>query len=185
MLLSEPPTGQRLFSPERARIGKGSLEKWLQSTFYRQLSYLMVQSPKQMSKNKKIYLSYKFAGEDKEKLVQTLGRIIKTLRSAGHTVQCSIEDEQWFLENKTTNKDILQHAFEQLDKSDMVLAFIKSNEKSEGMLLEIGYMMAKNKPLVLALKQGVKTGFLAESANQLIKFDSIDDLCDKLIEVNF
>ena len=52
------------------------------------------------------------------------------------------------------------------------------------MLLEIGYMMAKGKPFVLALKRETKTTFLAELAEPLIEFDSIDDLCGKLIKVN-
>ncbi|MCX6790666.1 MAG: nucleoside 2-deoxyribosyltransferase [Candidatus Gribaldobacteria bacterium] len=133
----------------------------------------------------KIFLAYKFGGEDLQELTETLGKILAVLRSKGHTVYCSIEDEQSFQENKKTKLEILQHAFGKLDESDLILAFVRSSEKSEGMLLEIGYMLAKGKPLALALQQGVKTNFIQELANPLIKFESVDDLYEKLQNINF
>ena len=137
-----------------------------------------------MNEPKTIFLSYRFAGEDINELTETLSKVLLTLRSVGHTVYCSIEDEKWFRENHRTNKEILKHALERLDKSDVILAFVKSDQKSEGMLLEVGYMMAKGKSFALALKRETKTTFLAELAEPLIEFDSIDDLCDKLTRVN-
>lgn len=137
-----------------------------------------------MSEPKTIFLSYRFTGEDINELTETLGKILAALRSVGHTVYCSIEDEKWFRENHRTNKEILKHALERLDKSDIILAFVKSDQKSEGMLLEVGYMIARGKSFSLALKHGIKTTFLAELAEPLIEFDSIDDLCDKLTKVN-
>lgn len=137
-----------------------------------------------MSEPKTIFLSYRFTGEDINELTETLGKILSALRSVGHTIYCSIEDEKWFRENNRTNKETLKHALERLDKSDIILAFVKSDQKSEGMLVEIGYMLAKGKPFALALRRGTKTTFLAELAEPLIEFDSIDDLCDKLTKVN-
>ena len=128
-----------------------------------------------MNEPKTIFLSYRFTGEDINELTETLGKVLLTLRSVGHTVYCSIEDEKWFRENHRTNKEILKHALERLDKSDVILAFVKSDQKSEGMLLEVGYMMAKGKSFALALKRETKTTFLAELAEPLIEFDSIDD----------
>lgn len=137
-----------------------------------------------MNGPKTIFLSYRFTGEDINELTETLGKILSALRSVGHTVYCSIEDEKWFRENNRTNKEILKHALERLDKSDIILSFVKSDQKSEGMLMEIGYMMAKGKSFALALKRGTKTAFLAELSEPLIEFDSIDELCDKLTKVN-
>lgn len=139
---------------------------------------------RQIIKPKNIFLSYRFTGEDVTELTETLNKILETLRSVGHNVYCSIEDEKWFRENNRTNKEILKHALEYLDKSDTILAFVKSDQKSEGMLLEIGYTMAKGKPFSLALKRDTKTTFLSEFAKSLIIFDSIDDLCKKLTEAD-
>lgn len=128
----------------------------------------------------KIFLSYRFTGEDPNELKVTLGAITGALREGGHTVYCSFEDEAWFREKKHTNKEIMEHAFQKLDGAEMILAFVKSDEKSEGMLLEIGYMVGKGKSFALAIKNGVKTTSIKEMANPLIEFETIDDLCEKL-----
>lgn len=132
-----------------------------------------------------ILIAYRFTGEDPVELGETLGKIAGTLRSAGHYVYCSIEDETWFRAEKRTNGDIMRHAFEQLNNSDIVLAFVRSDEKSEGMLLEVGYAMGKGKRIALALKRGVKTTSIQDMADPVIEFDSVDDLCEKLKTQNF
>jgi len=128
----------------------------------------------------KIFVSYRFTGEDPNELEQTIGKIAASLRSAGHEVYSSLEDEQWFREKKRTNKEIMEHAFQQLNTSNLLLAFIRSNDKSEGMLVEIGYAIAKGKRFALALKNGVSTTSIAQMAEPFIEFDNLDDLCDKL-----
>ncbi len=133
----------------------------------------------------KILIAYRFTGEDPVELGETLGKIAGVLREAGHTVYCSIEDEVRFSSEKRTNGDIMRHAFEQLSSSDIVLAFVRSDEKSEGMLLEVGYAMGKGKRIALALKRGTKTTSIQDMADPVIEFDSVDDLCEKLKTQNF
>ena len=127
-----------------------------------------------------IFLSYRFTGEDPKELDITLGKIISILRKSGNTVYCSIEDEAWFQEKKHSNREIMERAFIKLDESDTILAFIKLDEKSEGMLVEIGYAIAKKKRFALAIKKGVKTTSIAEMADPKIEFENLDDLCDQL-----
>jgi nucleoside 2-deoxyribosyltransferase len=133
----------------------------------------------------KIFLSYRFTGEDPVELQKNLSAIIQTLRGGGYEVYCSIEDEAWFREKKHTNKEIMEHAFKIIDECDLLLAYIKSDEKSEGMLVEIGYFIGKGKPFALALKRGVKTTSIAEMAKPLIEFDALEDLCEKLSQKPF
>ena len=76
-----------------------------------------------MSEPKTIFLSYRFTGEDINELTETLGKILSALRSVGHTVYCSIEDEKWFRENHRTNKQILKHALEGLSKTTGIFSF--------------------------------------------------------------
>lgn len=137
------------------------------------------------TRSKKFFLSYKFTGEDIAELTETLSKILATLRALGHKVYCSIEDEKSFQENLKTNKEILHHTLNHLDDSDLIFAFVRSEQKSEGMLIEVGYALAKGKPFVLAIQNGIKTTFLTEIANTLIEFESVNDLCEKLKEVNF
>ncbi|MCI0597680.1 nucleoside 2-deoxyribosyltransferase [Candidatus Parcubacteria bacterium] len=138
-----------------------------------------------MIAQKTIFLSYRFTGENVHELTETLGKVLSALRSAGHTAYCSIEDATWFLEQKRTNKEILQHGLEQLDKSEVLLTFVRSNQKSEGMLLEVGYALGKGKRIALALKKGVDTTFLDEIADPIIQFESLDELCEKLAIIDF
>ena len=63
-----------------------------------------------------------------------------------------------------------------------IFIFIKSHEKSEGMLIETGYAFAKKKKIFLVIKEGIKTTFIHQIANKVIEFKDIEDLLIKLKE---
>jgi len=128
----------------------------------------------------KIFLSYRFTGEDPKILEQTLSQIKTALVSAGHSVFCSFWEEQRFRDGNFSNKQILEYALKELNSSDVYLAFIKSNEKSEGMLLEAGYAFAQKKLIWVVIKDGIKTTFLTEFAEKIIEFDTFENLYWKL-----
>ncbi len=130
--------------------------------------------------NMKIFLSYRFTGEDPIILEQTLSQIKNALEHVGHQVFCSFWEEQRFRDGNFSNKQILEYALKELDSSDVYFAFVKSAEKSEGMLLEAGYALANKKPMWVAVKKGVKTTFLTELADKRIEFETLDDLSQKL-----
>lgn len=127
-----------------------------------------------------IFVSYKFTGEDPKELEQTFGVLCALLRKHGNTVYCSIEDESWYQAQKRTNKEIMDRAFTKIDECDMFLAVVRSNEKSEGMLVEIRYAMAKKKTFMLALKSDVKTTSIHQMADGVIEFEMLDDLLEQL-----
>ncbi len=127
-----------------------------------------------------IFISYKFTGEDPKELEQTFGIMCAELRKHGSTVYCSIEDEAWYQEQKRTNKEIMDRAFERIDTCDLFLAVVRSDEKSEGMLVEIGYAIAKKKKFLLALKNGVQTTSIHQMADGVIEYEMLDDLLDQL-----
>jgi nucleoside 2-deoxyribosyltransferase len=128
----------------------------------------------------KIFLSYRFTGEKIEELKEVIGKICSGIGQSGHNHYCSFNSEDFYKSNKFTNKQILEHALNELEVSDCILAFVKSEEKAEGMLLEIGYAKAKNKKFILAIKKGIKTTFLREIAEKIIEFKDIDDLTKQL-----
>ena len=78
----------------------------------------------------------------------------------------------------------MEHALNELDRADCILAFIKSEEKSEGMLIEIGYALAKKKKLILAIKKDVRATFVREMTNEIIEFQNLDELCEKLANLS-
>lgn len=128
----------------------------------------------------KIFISYRFSGEDTKVLEETMGNICNSLKETEYEFFCSFWKESYFKENNYTLKEILEYALDELDSSDICLAFIKSQDKSEGMLLEIGYALAKGKKIYLAIQKDVKTGFLREIAEKVIEYDTLEDLYEKL-----
>jgi len=131
----------------------------------------------------KVFISYRFTGEDPKELDHTLGKIRGVLMESGHQIFCSFWSEELFKNNNFTNKQILEYTLEELKKSDIVLVFVKSPEKSEGMLIEVGYAFASRKKIILAIKNDVKTTFLHQIADEVVEFESINDLCIKLKEL--
>lgn len=128
----------------------------------------------------KLFLSYRFTGEDPKELEAALTKVKSALEAAGHSVYCSFWDESMFREKNHSNNDILTHSFKIIDGSDGLLAFVKSSEKSEGMLIEVGYALARGKRLILAVQKDVKTVFAREMAHQVVEFTDVDDLAAKL-----
>jgi nucleoside 2-deoxyribosyltransferase len=130
-----------------------------------------------------VFISYKFTGEPYEQLVKNIGVIEHQLTQFGHSVYSSLKDEKWFQENKPTNKDILFHTIDKLDNSDTVLIFLNSNEKSEGMLIEIGYAIAKQKKIVLLVRKEIETNYLRDIADVVIEFENIRELESKEVKI--
>ncbi|MDD5750587.1 MAG: nucleoside 2-deoxyribosyltransferase [Candidatus Pacebacteria bacterium] len=128
----------------------------------------------------KILLSFRYTGENIEEVKETMQKIGQSLAKAGFENFCSFEREEFFKENNFTKRQILEYTLKELDACDYILAFIRSEEKSEGMLLEIGFGLAKNKKLILAIKKGAKTVFLHDLAEQVIEFETLDDLYARL-----
>lgn len=128
----------------------------------------------------KIFLSYRFTGEDPEELKIVIENICKSLEKSGNEVYCSFFDGEYYKKNKFTNRQILEHTLNKLNQSDVYLAFIKSDQKSEGMLIEAGYAIANRKKIVLAIKKGIKTTFMHQMADKLIEFHDLNEIYSKL-----
>jgi len=133
----------------------------------------------------KVFISYRFTGEVVTELQNMLSEITKSLEIATHESWHSMLDETSFRQKNFTNKQIMDHSLTRLNDADVFLAVVKSDEKSEGMLVEIGYAIAKGKPFILAVKEGVKTTSIAQMANQVIVFKDLDELYEKLKTVRF
>ena len=124
----------------------------------------------------KIYIAYRFTGEDYKTLQNTLAGISDALTKAGHEVYCSINDDDFFHQNNYSIRQILDHEFVELSKVDQVFALIDSDNRSEGLLIELGYALAKGKPIILAVRKGVNIHSSKAIANQIIEFENYEHL---------
>ncbi len=128
----------------------------------------------------KIFIGQRVAEEYGKELIRESREIVDILNKLGHEAYCTLcEDESLDM----TPRDWLEHAFKFIDKSDIFLAIIRSENKSEGLLMEIGYVIAKKKKLIVAIKEGIKDTYVPSIAEKVIIFRDIDDLKKKLKEI--
>ncbi|MDP3880609.1 MAG: nucleoside 2-deoxyribosyltransferase [bacterium] len=126
----------------------------------------------------KIYIAYRFSGADPKEVEENLSKIFAALKGADHQYFCTFEKQDYYKQQNIGSKEAFRHSLEAIDNCDTTLAFIDSEEKSEGMLLELGYALAKNKNIILAIKEGIHTLDKLE-ANRII-FKDVDDLTNQL-----
>lgn len=131
----------------------------------------------------KVFISYRFTGEDPVKLKLALDKVCEGLNLAGFDNYCSFGNEELFRNNSYTVKQIMEHALAELDKSDALLAFVNSDNKSEGMLIEVGYAIAKGKPVILLKRNGVSTHSLEGVSKSIIEFNSLNEISEKLAAI--
>ncbi|MBA7646206.1 hypothetical protein ES703_53968 [subsurface metagenome] len=125
----------------------------------------------------KIFIGQAVTGEDLSKLRKEMEKIYTTLGE--HKYYCTLqEDEEEF--QKKTKKEMLEHVFEEIDKADAFLAIVRSERRSECMLIEIGYVLSKGKRLIIAVKKEVKNTYLRDLTDEVIDFEDTDDLIEQL-----
>jgi len=124
----------------------------------------------------RIQLAYRFTGEDEQELLNQLNNIKIILEKNDHETYIPVLDP-----NRPKNKrELFLNTIKKLDSAEAILAIIKSEEKSEGMLMEIGYAWGRNKKLIIAINKNIKNTHLREFANVLIEFSDINDLYKQL-----
>jgi len=128
----------------------------------------------------KVFIAYRYTGEDPTVLRKTMEDICNTITAAGHSNSCSINNEALFREKQFTVKQIMEHALRELDQCDALLAFVNSSDKSEGLLIEVGYALAQGKPVILAKRKDAHAHSLAGVATQVIEFENLEDLLKQL-----
>jgi nucleoside 2-deoxyribosyltransferase len=130
------------------------------------------------------FISYRFTGEKIEDINTLLGPAVKILQEAGHEVYVNFYDPDiqpgTEMQKSFKAHDYIFHAFHRLNDRDFVLALLTSDEKSEGMLLEIGYALSRNTPVIVAVKEGVTKTYLPEVGTTTFKWSNLTDLATKL-----
>lgn len=128
---------------------------------------------------KRYFIAYRHTGEDMLELGQRLSTIEIAL--AVHRIKsyATLSEENEFVKDKYSASQIMQHAFQKINAMDGLFVLINSDEKSEGQLMEIGYAIAKRKPVIVAYRKGSKT-YVPELATFAIEFTDMQDLAKKI-----
>jgi len=133
----------------------------------------------------KVFISYKFTGEDSEKLKKVIPQLHDIIEEKGYSHYSTIFDSRQFHDEKWSGKDIMNKAFSEIDESDLILFFVNSSEVSKGMLVELGYALAKNKKLLLTIREDIKESIFRRQIPEVIEFKDLEDLKEKLSDYEF
>ncbi len=124
----------------------------------------------------KTFIAYRSTGEDPQQLEPLLTALQDTLKSRGIEAYCTFFDEQMIKDKKLDQRQIIEHAFTEIDKVDFLFVLLTSDNKSEGMLMEIGYCLAKGIPIVAAVKTGIQGSHIPAVADQHFEWLDIKGL---------
>src|SRR3989344_3493345 len=127
----------------------------------------------------RIFIGQAVTGENISRLKRELSVIYSALENVGgHTCYDTLRDGPKELLREPKRKR-LEYAFKKIDESDAFLAIVRTERKSEGMLMEFSYAFSQGKKLILAVKGGVNTS-LREVADKVIEYEDSSDLIRKL-----
>ena len=131
-------------------------------------------------KKHKIFCSYAFTGEDKLKVEARMRRVVDLLEGCGHEVYCNLFDGA--TESYGSPRQFLRRAIDQMNECDKILVIQTSPRRSEGMLIEIGVAMARDKSILLAQHQSA-TGksYLPDLAKQTQTWQNESELDTAII----
>lgn len=124
----------------------------------------------------KTFVAYRFSGEDLKTLEPLLVAVRDVLKDRGVEVYCTFFDEAEFKNKSLSARQIMDHAFGIINDIDFLFVVQMSDNKSEGMLIEVGYCIAKDIPVIVATKGSVKNTYLPYIATQSFKWRTIEDL---------
>lgn len=133
----------------------------------------------------KLFCSHAFTGEDFDTFSERMQLVVDSLNKSGHEAYCPIFDPRKIeLQERQATKEIFDYAFQNLANSDGMVAIITSGRKSEGQLMEIGAILAANKPLYLFVHDSaVKApSHLQKLATKVYAWSSDEDLASKLAD---
>ena len=105
-----------------------------------------------------------------------LERLTEILERSGHETFIHFRDVENWKETKLSSRDIIVGALKELKNCDAILALVTSSEKSEGLLLEVGFAKALDKKIILATKKDARAVLLRDISDAIIEFENMDEL---------
>jgi len=129
----------------------------------------------------KIFIGQRVTGENITNLKNESMKLVEVLKSNGHKPYCTFLESNGF-DNKS-NKEKMDIAFKKIKDSDLFFAIVRNENRSEGLLMEIGYSIAKKKIIYLAINEDVQNTYLREIAKKVIEYKNFEDLLNKIKEL--
>lgn len=133
----------------------------------------------------KTFIAYRSTGEAPEQLELLLTAVRDALNAKAVEAYCTFFDEQMIKGKNLNKRQIIEHAFAEIDKVDFLFVLLASNQKSEGMLMEIGYCLAKDIPIIAAVKIGIANSHVPDVAERRLEWSDVNDLVMAIHKFDF
>jgi len=124
----------------------------------------------------KIFISYRFSELPKEELEKMLDPVCNLFKSHNIQVFCNFYKDDYYKQNGYTVKEIMDDCFLMIDQYDLVLCLVDTPKPSCGMLLEVGYALAKDKLVFVCSRKGCEIDTLCRMADENISYENYDEL---------
>ena len=125
---------------------------------------------------RKVFVAYKQTGEDPEQLRVLLTAVVEAWKSRGFDVHCTLFDQERFKAEGMTAKMIMAQAISTINRCEFLFVVQTSNEKSEGMLMEVGYCFGTHMPIIVGTKLGVENTYVPQLAFSTFDWANVEDL---------
>jgi len=125
-----------------------------------------------------IQFAYRFTGADERALIARLRAIQSTLEEIGHNVYIPLLNPDRPKNKRTLFLDTLRR----IESADVLVALVTSEEKSEGMLMEIGHALGLGKKVVVVIKESVRKTHLRELAHDVIRYSSDEEIVGRIMD---
>ena len=122
------------------------------------------------------FIAYRHTGADPERLEEILPAVRDAFAQRGEETYCTYFDELEFKSSGMRPRAIMDHAFQKIEELGGLFVVIDGPEKSEGMILEIGFCIARAIPFVVAKKRGVTGTYIPDMTDYNFEYDGIEGL---------
>ncbi|MCU0667676.1 MAG: nucleoside 2-deoxyribosyltransferase domain-containing protein [Patescibacteria group bacterium] len=132
----------------------------------------------------KYFISYRHTGADEPRL----GNLQKAIKQAfskrpGDEFYSTYFNQKSLIDENESWPTTVKRVLNFIDTYDVILVVLDSEVKSEGMLIEIGYCLAKNKKIIVAINSQVKNSLCQDLADIKLEYSNLADLKQKLLSI--
>ena len=128
-------------------------------------------------------IAYRHTGADPAYLEQLLPLVREAFSDAGVDTYCTFFDEASFQQKHLTPQDIMTHAFEKIEELGGLFVLIDGEEKSDGQLIEVGYCLAKNIPVIVAKRRSVKNTYVDKMTETSFTYETLEELVEGIVAI--
>ena len=128
----------------------------------------------------KIFLAYRYSGEDPDEVRRFLSVVQDSLEESGHYVFCSIRLEDVFRDNGFSSEQIYEYCTQRMEKCDTLLSLVRSSTRSKGMEVETSKAKELGIKHISAVRQGEQYPEITSEADRVIFFNNRSHLSEQL-----